>query len=88
MPYEAKFVLLAFFSQNQNAGTLQARNQFRDDAFNRYDQHITTLAGDAGLTLTDESRSIIAMLATMAPGASPKTQAGQAVRAYVEYRGL
>ena len=88
MAYEAKFVLLGFFSQNQTAGTAQQRDQFRDDAANRFDQHITDAAQQAGLTLSDESRSIIAMLATMAPGTAPKTKAGQAVRAYVEYRGL
>jgi hypothetical protein len=88
MPYEGKFVLLGFFSQNQTAGTQQQRDQFRDDAFNRFDQHITAAAQQAGLTLSDESRSIIAMMATMAPGSAPKTRAGQAVRAYVEYRGV
>jgi hypothetical protein len=88
MAYEAKFVLLGFYSQEKKAGTQQDRDQFRDDAFNRFDQHITDAAQQAGLTLSDESRSIIAMLATMAPGAAPKTKAGQAVRAYVEYRGL
>lgn len=88
MAYEGKFVLLGFFSQNQTAGTAQQRDQFRDDAFNRFDQHITDAAQQAGLTLSDESRSIIAMIATMAPGAAPKTKAGQAVKAYVEYRGL
>lgn len=88
MAYEAKFVLLGFFSQNQKAGTLQEREQFRDDVFNRFDQHITDAAQQAGVTLSDESRSIIAMLATMAPGSAPKTKAGQAVKAYVEYRGL
>ena len=88
MAYEAKFVLLGFFSQNQTAGTQAERDQFRDAAFNRFDQHITDAAQQAGLTLSDESRSIIAMLATMASGTAPKTKAGQAVRAYVEYRGV
>ena len=88
MAYEAKFVLLGFFSQNQTAGTQQQRDQFGDDALNRFDQHITDAASQAGLTLSDESRSIIAMMATMAPGSAPKTKAGQAVKAYVEYRGM
>ena len=88
MAYEGKFVLLGFFSQNQSAGTVQQREQFGNDAFNRFDHHITDAAQQAGLTLSDESRSIIAMLATMAPGTAPKTKAGQAVRAYVEYRGM
>jgi hypothetical protein len=88
MAYEAKFVLLGFFSQNQKAGTQQERDQFRDDAFNRFDHHIEAAAQQAGIELSDESRSIIAMIATMAPGGAPKTKAGQAVKAYVEYRGL
>jgi hypothetical protein len=88
MSYEAKFVLLGFFSQNQTAGTQEERDRFRDDAFNRFDQHISDAAQQAGLTLSDESRSIIAMMATMASGSAPKTKAGQAVRAYLEYRGV
>lgn len=88
MAYESKFVLIGYFSANQEAGTADEREQFSQDAENRFDQHIATAAQQAGLTLSDESRSIIAMMATMAPGASPKTKAGQAVKAYVEYRGL
>ena len=88
MAYESKFVLIGYFSENQQAGTVDERDQFSQDVENRFDQHITTAAQQAGLTLSDESRSIIAMMAIMAPGASPKTKAGQAVKAYVEYRGL
>jgi len=88
MAYESKYVLIAYFNENQEAGTIDERDQFSQDVENRFDQHITTAAQQAGLPLSDESRSIIAMMATMAPGASPKTKAGQAVRAYVEYRGL
>lgn len=88
MAYEAKYVLLGFYRQNQKAGTQQERDQFRDDAFARFDHHIEAAARQAGVELSDESRSIIAMIATMAPGTAPKTKAGQAVKAYVEYRGL
>jgi hypothetical protein len=88
MAYESKYVLIAYFNENQEAGTIDERDQFSQDVENRFDQHITTAAQQAGLTLSDESRSIIAMMATMAPGAAPKTRAGQAVKAYVEYRGL
>jgi len=88
MAYESKFVLIGYFSENQEAGTVDERDQFSQDVENRFDQHITTAAQQAGLTLSDESRSIIAMMATMAPGSAPKTKAGQAVKAYVEYRGV
>jgi hypothetical protein len=88
MAYESKFVLIGYFRQNQEAGTAEERDQFSQDVFDRFDHHITAAAQQAGLVLSDESRSIIAMLATMAPGTAPKTKAGQAVRAYVEYRGL
>ena len=88
MAYESKFVLIGYFSENQDAGTVDERDQFSQDVENRFDQHITTAAQQAGLTLSEESRSIIAMMAIMAPGASSKTKAGQAVKAYVEYRGL
>lgn len=88
MSYEAKYVLIGYFNQNQEAGTPQERDEFRDNVFNRFDHHIVAAAQQAGLTLSDESRSIIAMMATMAPGTAPKTKAGQAVKAYVEYRGV
>ena len=88
MSYEAKYVLIGFYNENQQAGTPQQRDQFRDNVFTRFDHHIIAAAQQAGLTLTDESRSIIAMMATMAPGSAPKTKAGQAVKAYVEYRGV
>lgn len=86
--YLEKFVLIAFYGENQEAGTSEARAQFNQDIFDRFDHHITDAAEKAGLELSDESRAIMAVLATMAPGASPKTRAGQAVKAYREYRGL
>ena len=86
--YEAKYVLIGFFAENQEAGERSDRDAFSEDIFTRYNHHIVDAAAKAGLELSTESRSIIAVLATMAPGASPKTRAGNAVKAYVEYRGV
>lgn len=86
--YLAKYVLLAYYGQNQEAGTSEERNAFREDIFARFDHHIVDAATRAGLEVSEESRSIMAVLATLAPGASPKTRAGQAVKAYLEYRGV
>jgi hypothetical protein len=86
--YLSKYVLLGYFNENQDAGAIADRDQWSEDAFNRYDAHIVAAATQAGLDVTAESRSIMAVLATMAPGQAPKTRAGQAVSAYLEYRGL
>jgi hypothetical protein len=86
--YLAKYVLLAFYAQNQEAGSKQDRDEFSEDIFARFDHHIVEAAEKAGLELSEESRSIMAVLASIAPGAAPKTRAGNAVKAYREYRGL
>jgi hypothetical protein len=86
--YLAKFVLIGFFAQNQSAGTKEERDEFRDDIFTRFNHHIVEAATQAGLDLSEESRSIMAVLASMAPGASPKSRAANAVRAYLNYRGV
>ena len=86
--YLAKFVLIGYFQQNQNAGSKLERDRFSEDIFARYDHHIVDAAQQAGIELSEESRSIMAVLASMAPGGSAKTRAGNAVAAYFEYRGF
>lgn len=86
--YLAKIVLIAYYQQNQEAGTREDRDTFSEDIFERYNHHIVEAAQLANLETSDESRSIMAVLASMAPGASARTKAGQAVKAYREYRGL
>ena len=86
--YLAKYILIGFYAQEQEAGSKKDRDEFSEDIFTRFNHHIVEAAAKAGLDLSDESRSIIAVLATRAPGASPKTKAGNAVKAYVEYRGV
>jgi hypothetical protein len=86
--YLSKYVLVAYYAQEQDAGTKEEREKFSEDIFARFDHHIVAAAEQAGVELSVESRSIMAVLATRAPGASPKSRAGQAVRAYLEYRGL
>lgn len=86
--YQAKYILIAFYSQSQKAGTKDERDQLSEDLFTRFNHHIVDLAAQANLDVSEESRSIMAVLANMAPGASPKTRAGHAVKAYLDYRGL
>jgi hypothetical protein len=86
--YMTKYVLIGFYRENQKAGSAADRQAWSDAAFNRYDAHIVAACQAAGVDPSDEARSIIAVMATMAPGTAPKTRAGQAVQAYVEYRGL
>lgn len=86
--YLAKIVLIGFYQQNQKAGTKAERDAFSEDIFTRYNDHILEAAVQAGVEVSDEARSIMAVLASMAPGASPKARAGRAVTAYFEYRGF
>lgn len=86
--YLAKIVLIGYYQQNQTAGSKDERDRFSEDIFTRFDRHIVDAAQQAGIELSEESRSIMAVLASMAPGASAKTRAGNAVAAYFEYRGF
>ena len=86
--YLGKYVLIGFYNENQKAGSAAERTQWSDDVFDRYDRHIVDACQKAGIDPSVEARSIMAVLATMAPGTAPKTQAGQAAKAYIEYRGL
>lgn len=86
--YLSKYVLIAFYAQEQEAGTRDDRAQFSDDLFTRFDHHIVAAATEANLEVSVESRSIMAAMASQAPGSSPKVRAAHAVRAYREYRGL
>ena len=86
--YLPKYILIGFYKQEQRAGSRQQRDKFRHDIFTRFNHHIVKAAEKAGLETSEESRSIMAVLATMAPGATSKTKAGNAVKAYLEYRGF
>ncbi len=86
--YLAKYILIGYYNENQEAGTKAERDEWSEDVFTRYNHHIVEAAQQAGLEVSEESRSIMAVLATMAPGASPKTRAGRAVNAYLLYRGV
>ena len=87
--YPSKIVLIGFFVQNKSAGTVEDRDQFSDDLFDRFNAHIVTACTAAGLPdPSDEARAIMAVMALNAPGAAPKTKAGRAVEAYLAYRGF
>ena len=81
-------MLIAKYAQDQKAGTREERDQFSQNMFDRFDHHIVEAATKAGLELSEESRSIMAVMASMAPGGPPKAKAGNAVKAYLEYRGV
>ena len=88
MEYEAKFVLIGYYAQKQKVGTRTDRARWCLDVFEKYDTDITAACAQAGFDPSDEARSIIAVLADMAPGGAPKTRAGQALQTYLEYRGF
>lgn len=88
MPYQSKFVLIGYYAENQESGSSDERERWSQDVFDKLDHHITAACEKAGFEPSEEARSMIAILATMAPGTASKTKAGQAVQAYVEYRGI
>jgi hypothetical protein len=87
--YPGRTILLAFFIENQEAGTIAERTQFSNELFDAFDAHIVAACAAATPPLdpTPRIRASIAVMAQHATG-SNKTKAGRAVRAYLEFRGF
>jgi hypothetical protein len=88
--YPGRTVLIAFFFENQSAGTAAQRQQFSQEIFDRFDAHIT--AGCAAATPpvnpSARIRAAIAVIAQNAPGANSRAKARRAVEAYLTFRGV
>jgi hypothetical protein len=86
--YPSKLILLAFFVQEQEAGTKEDRDEFSQELFDTYDELITDLCDEATPPIepSAEARALMAIMAFHAPG-SAKKQAERAVGAYLIHRG-
>jgi hypothetical protein len=88
--YPGRTVLVGYFIENQEAGTVAERQQFSNDLFDAFDAHIVKACAAATPPLdpTPRIRASIALMAQHATGANSKIRAGRAVQAYLEFRGL
>ena len=87
--YPGRTVLVAFFVQNQRAGTAADRLQFSNDLFDAFDAHIVDACGEAQPPIdpTPRIRASIAVMAQHAVGSNRRIKARRAVQAYLEFRG-
>lgn len=88
--YPSKIVLIGYFMQEQEAGTVAEREEFSQEIFYRYNTHILTACAGAEPPLPDpsaEARALMAIMAERAEGGTAKRRAGNAVEAYLIHRG-
>ena len=86
--YPSKLILLAYFIQEQDAGTREDREKLSQELFDAYDEHIAQLCAAATPPIdpSAEARALIAIMALNAPG-NKRKQAQNAVEAYLVHRG-
>lgn len=87
--YPSKLILLAFFVQEQEAGTREERDEFSQELFDAYDAHIVELCAAVmpPIEPSAEARALMAIMALHAAG-NRKKQAQKALEAYLIHRGL
>ena len=88
--YPGRTVLIGYFVENQDAGTVQDREQFSDDLFDSFDAHIVEACAEAQPPLdpSPRIRAAIAVMAQNAPGSNKRVKARRAVQAYLTFRGF
>jgi hypothetical protein len=86
--YPKKLILVAYFIQEQEAGTPDERDEFSQELFDAYDAHIVDLCAETTPPIdpSPEARALMAIMALHAEG-NKKKQAQNAVKAYFIYRG-
>ena len=88
--YPGRTILIGYFVENQDAGTVAKLQQFSDELFDRFDAHI--VAACAGsvppLDPSPRIRAAMAVMAQNAPGSNNGVRARRAVEAYLKFRGL
>lgn len=87
--YPSKLILVAFFVQEQKAGTREERDELSQELFDAYDAQIVKLCSEATPPIdpSAEARAIMAIMAAHAKG-NTKKQSQSAVEAYLIHRGL
>jgi len=88
--YPSKVVLLAYFIKEQEAGTVDERDKFGQELFDKFDEHIRAACTAAQPPLPEpspEARALMAVMARHARGGTNERRAGNAVEAYLIHRG-
>jgi hypothetical protein len=88
--YPGRTILVGFFVQKQNAGTLKQREQFSQELFDKFDAHIVAACSAANPPVDPSARvrASIAVMAQNAPGGNNGVKARRAVEAYLTFRGF
>ena len=88
MDYDLDVILIGLVAhQNFEGGTEDSVVAYANDLFNRFNTHIVKAAARAGLDFDARERGIIACIAAMTPGTTPKESAMDAVATYIQLRG-
>jgi hypothetical protein len=88
--YPSKVILVGYFLKEQEAGSVEARGEFSQELFDKFDKHITAACEAAVPPLADpspEARALMAVMARHAKGGTNERRAGNAVEAYLIHRG-
>jgi hypothetical protein len=88
--YPGRTILVGFFFQKQEAGTLKQREQFSQELFDKFNDHIVAACNAATPPLEPSARvrASIAVMAQNAPGSNNGAKARRAVQAYLTFRGM
>ena len=88
MDYDIDILKIAVYSYYvTNGGKRVKLQQYGSDLYNKFNAHILTAAQAAGRTLTPTERTIIAVMASIAPGGSPQQCAGYGVQTFFAMQG-
>ena len=88
--YPSKVILVGYFIQEQEAGTIEERDEFDQELFDKFDKHIKAACAAAQPPLegpSPEARALMAVMALHARGGTNERRAGNAVQAYLIHRG-
>jgi hypothetical protein len=88
--YPGRTILVGFFIQKQEAGTVTQREKFSQELFDKFDAHIVAACGAATppVDASPRVRASIAVMAQNAPGGNNGAKARRAVQAYLTFRGF
>ena len=88
--YPGRTVLIGYFVENTDGGTVADRQQYSNDIFDSFDAHIieACAAADPPLDPSPRIRAAIAVMAQNVPGGNKRVKARRAVQAYLTFRGF
>ena len=88
--YPGRAILVGFFVQKQEAGTVSQRDQFSQELFDKFNDHILAACSQAmpPVAPSPRVRASLAVMAQNAPGGSNAVKARRAVQAYLTFRGF